>query len=334
MTELPYELPAFARELLRDANSILLCTHENPDADGMGSLLACGLALPRLGFDVARLGEEQLSPTLLTLSGHDTIPLDDGERAYDLAILFDCRVPARLGPHAPALERCAQVLVIDHHPPTADETSAGHDWVVPTAPATTLLALALIGGLGGIETVDADVATNLYAGLAVDTGGFRHPTTTAGALRAGALLVDRGARASEITEILLHQRRPEAIELLSKVMGAADYDADGRIVTLKVSQALLHECGAITEEAEGLISIASAIDGINLAIMFLEGDHGNWRVSLRAHAPWRVSEIAHEFGGGGHLLAAGFRSPGPLAELRPRLLHAALEELERGAARR
>jgi nanoRNase/pAp phosphatase (c-di-AMP/oligoRNAs hydrolase) len=64
--------------------------------------------------------------------------------------------------------------------------------------------------------------------------------------------------------------------------------------------------------------------------MFLEGDHGNWRVSLRAHAPWRVNGIAHEFGGGGHVLASGFRSPGPLAELRRKLLGALRVELQRG----
>lgn len=334
MTGSPYVLPAFARDLLREANSILLCTHENPDADGMGSLLACGLALPRLGFDVARLGEDRLPPTLVALPGHDTVPVDDGKREYDLAILFDCRVANRLGPHAPALGRCREVLVVDHHPPLDDEESAGQDWVVPGSPATTLLALALIRELGGIETVDADIATNLYAGLAVDTGGFRHASTTAAALRAGALLVDRGARASEITEILLHQRRPEAVQLLSRVMGAARYDADRRIVTLEVSQELLHACGALTEEAEGLISIASAIEGVRLAVMFLEGDHGNWRVSLRAHAPWRVSQIAHDFGGGGHVLAAGFRSPGPLDSLRDRVLAAAREELARGDSRR
>ena len=334
MTEQPYELPGFARDLLRDSRSILLCTHENPDADGMGSLLACGIALPKLGFEVARLGDDQLPPTLVVLAGHESLPVDDGKREYDLAILFDCRVPERLGPHAPALARCREVLVVDHHPPLEGEDSAGQDWVLPSAPATTLLALALIRALGGIDTVDADAATNLYAGLVVDTGGFRHPSTTADALRAGAVLIDRGARASEITEVLLHQRRPESIELLSKVMGAARYEADRRIVTLEVSQDLLHECGAFTEEAEGLISIVSAIDGVRIAIMFLEGDHGNWRVSLRAHAPWRVSHIARDFGGGGHLLAAGFRSPGPLSEIRERLLAAAFAELERGDALR
>ena len=91
MTELPYELPGFARDLLRVARSVLLCTHENPDADGMGSLLACGLALPRLGFEVARLGDRKLPPTLVPLPGHESIPVDDGSRSYDLALLFDWR---------------------------------------------------------------------------------------------------------------------------------------------------------------------------------------------------------------------------------------------------
>lgn len=333
MTELPYQVPARVLELLRSARTVLLATHQNPDADGLGSVAGFGLALLQLGYRPARLGTVPLHPPLDALPGIDRIPVDDGEATYDLGILFDCRVPGRLGVDAGALARCRQVLVIDHHPTSEDEQSAGEDWIVVSAPATTLLALSLISALGGIESVSADVATNLYAGLVVDTGGFRHPSTTASALRAGGLLVDRGADAPGITEQLLHRRRPEAVRLLAAVLEHARYEAEGRIVFLQVEESTLRSSGARTEEAEGLISIASAIEGVVLSVMHLETAPGQWRVSLRANQPWRVDRIARENDGGGHVLAAGFRTQGELAELQARLLPRLGEELAAGDGR-
>jgi len=333
MTELPYQVPEQVLELLRSAGSILLATHENPDPDGLGSVAGCGLALPSLGYRVARLGTAPLGPPLDSLPGLGSIPVDDGQAEYDLAILFDCRSPGRLGVDSTALSRCGAVLVIDHHPPTDDEESAALDWIVVSAPATTLLALSMINALGGIESVGADVATNLYAGLVVDTGGFRHPSTTASALRAGGLLVDRGADAPGITELLLHRRRPEAVRLLAAVMEAARYEAEGRVVFLGVEHSTLRDCGARAAEAEGLISIASAIEGVALSVMHLEFAQGQWRVSLRAHRPWRVDHVARAYGGGGHVLAAGFRAQGDLAELQAGLLPRLTAELAAGDGR-
>jgi phosphoesterase RecJ-like protein len=333
MTELPYVPPPRVQQLLADARSVLLATHENPDADGLGSLIACGLALPRAGRSVARLGDGPLPMPLDELPGLDRIPVDDGRANYDLAIQFDCRMPARLGDDAAALNRCERILVVDHHPPDPDEDSGATEWIVPTAPSATLLALSLICSVTGIEAVDPDVATNLYAGLAVDTGGFRHPSTTAHALRAGALLIDRGAAASEVTELLLHRRRPAAVLLMAEVMGSARYEADGQIVMLSVPGTVIDRCGALVEEAEGLVSVASAIDGVALAVMHLEYEPGAWRVSLRSHAPWEVNRIARAHGGGGHLQAAGFRARGDLPDLQAELLPELRSELAAGMAR-
>ena len=333
MTELPYSPPAPVRRLLASSHSLLLATHENPDADGLGSLVACGLALPGAGRTVARRGRAPLPLPRDRLPGIDRIPLDDGTREYDLGILFDCRLASRLGEDAGALDRCREVLVVDHHPPVEEDSPAGLEWIVPTAPATTLLALSLINSVAGIEAIGPAVATNLYAGLAVDTGGFRHETTTADALRAGALLIDRGAAAAEVTELLLHQRRPEAVRLLAAVLGAVRYEEAGRIVLLSVTRETLSRCGARVEEAEGLVSVASAIEGVDLAAMHLETEPGEWRVSLRAHSPHRVDRIARAHGGGGHHRAAGFRVDGQLEELQAALRADLAAELGAGGAR-
>lgn len=334
MTEVLYPVPPAALAMVKGASRILLTTHESPDADGFGSLMGCALALPGLGFEVARLGRAELPTPLGELPGVGAVPVDSGDGEYDLAILFDCHVASRLGEDAAALSRCREVLVIDHHPVVPEEEPAGEVWIVDDAAATTLLAHSLLLTLGGTRAISPEVASNLYAGLVVDTGGFRHSSTTAAALRAAAGLVDSGADAPAITELFLHRRRPAAVKLLSLVLASIRYEAEGRIALLSVDRARLDECGARLEEAEAFVSMASAIVGVDLAAMFLESRPGRWRVSLRAHQPWRVDAIAREFGGGGHLLAAGFRTEGDLAALQRQLLGPLRAELAAGEARR
>lgn len=329
-----YPVPSEVLSAVRGARRVLLATHENPDADGFGSLVACGLALPGLGVAVARLGSGTLPTPLDELPGVDQVPLDDGESTYDLAILFDCHSASRLGVDAAALDRCVSVLVVDHHPAVDGDAPAGIAWIVDDAPATTLLARALLLEMGGAALIDARVASNLYAGLVVDTGGFRHSSTSAAALRQAAELVDAGADAHAITELFLHRRSPAAMRLLAAVLGDLRYEADDRIVLLAVSRQLLERCGARLEEAEALVSMASAVAGVDLAVMYLETAAGKWRISLRARVPWRVDEIAREHGGGGHVLAAGFRIEGNLEELQDAFLPRLRAELAAGEARR
>ncbi len=330
MSRAAYPVPASVLERLRGARSILLATHENPDADGFGSLMACALAFPKLGYRVARLGSADVPRPLDQLPGVGEVALDDGSADYDLVILFDCHSAGRLGADQPALARCKAVLVIDHHPVVSGELLDPEAWIVDSAASTTLMVHSLILALDGSEALGSSAASNLYAGLVVDTGGFRHASTTSDTLRSAAELVDAGADAPAITELFLHRRRPEAICLVSAVLAKTRYEADGRIALLAVPLSLLASCGAREEEAESLVSIASAIEGVDLAVMHLEIDSGRWRVSLRAHKPLRVDSLARANGGGGHLLAAGFRTSGGLAALQEQILPGLRAELDGG----
>ncbi|RKZ18473.1 hypothetical protein DRQ53_00100 [bacterium] len=330
MSPAAYPVPASVMERLRGARSILLATHENPDADGFGSVIACALALPRLGYSVARLGPEHPPRPLDQLPGVSEVALDDGSATYDLVILFDCHSASRLGADEPALERCREVLVIDHHPAISSELLDPEAWIVDTAASTTLMVHSLILALDGQEALGPSAASSLYAGLVVDTGGFRHASTTSDTLRSAAELVDAGADAPGITELFLHRRRPAAICLVSAVLAKTRYEVDGRIALLAVPLSLLASCDAREEEAESLVSIASAIEGVQLAVMHLEIGSGRWRVSLRAHKPLRVDSLARANGGGGHLLAAGFRTSGDLVALQEELLPGLRAELDGG----
>src|SRR6476661_6759819 len=105
-----------AVEALRSHDRFLVTTHENPDGDALGSLLATTLALRQLGKDV-----------YMYLSGHAPLPgeytfmaLDDLRRtvpAGDERVLLavDCANESRLGPDPEILHHSPFTIDIDHH---------------------------------------------------------------------------------------------------------------------------------------------------------------------------------------------------------------------------
>ncbi len=79
----------------------------------------------------------------------------------------------------------------------------------------------------------------------------------------------------------------------------------------------MERVGAIEEDCEGLVNYALSIGDAEVAAFFRELPDGRFRISLRSKGGLDVSQIAEEFGGGGHACASGLSVEGPL--------HAAVE---------
>src|SRR5256714_4394652 len=86
-------------EALRAHDRFLIVTHENPDGDALGSLLAMKLGLAGLGKDLVTFlpGESGISGdlSLLNLEGlQRELPADAAERVL---LALDCANAARMG---------------------------------------------------------------------------------------------------------------------------------------------------------------------------------------------------------------------------------------------
>ena len=309
------DLKAIA-DALREHDRFLVVTHENPDGDALGSLLAATLALRSLGKDAvmylaagAPLPHEYGFMPLGELVRE--APADAAERVL---VAVDCASEQRIG-DPEAVGRAPLSLDIDHH---HDNTRFGDvNLVVPDASSTGEVLRDVFAELGVALT--PELAEPLYIALVTDTGRFQYSNTTPKALRLAAELVDAGADIHAVFQQVYETVEFAKLKLLARVLERAEVLEGGRIVVSHLLRSDFADVGAAEPYSEGLIDYLRAVEGAELAVFIREqmgsGAHGH-KGSLRSSIDeLDVSAIARRFGGGGHRQAAGFSSDETLAEI-------------------
>ncbi len=325
----PLVPPVFLKSLLSDHDRFWLATHVHPDNDGMGSMLALGLALRDMGKQVCMFYDGDGPASFELLPGFDTVvPFGQGSFRPEAVLILDCHELVRIGAVANDFVGDERLVAIDHHVVNGGLGDI-EGWVERDAAATAALVHALIPELPGTQ-LDADKSTCLYAALVTDTGGFRFSNTTADALDMAADLARHGADPARIAEAFLYRRRPQALSLLARVLEAAQYRLGGRVVLLRVDQRMLDQTGGCMTETEGFVNFFTSVDNVKFVAMGKQEPDGCWRFSLRANDEYDVQRVAMDFAGGGHRKAAGFESDLDIETIEDQLLMRLGRELERG----
>jgi phosphoesterase RecJ-like protein len=296
---------------IREHERFLVTTHENPDGDALGSLLASSLALDQLGKDsVMYLGGEAPLPSeygFMELGElQRRLPDDAGERVL---LAVDCANESRLGPDPEVLVSAPLVVNVDHH---HDNTRFGTvNLVVATASSTGEVLRDVFAELD--VTLTPELAEALYIALVTDTGRFQYRNTTSKALRLAAELVEAGADVHRVFEGVYESVQFAKLKLLARALERAQIYEGGRLVVSYLLRTDFGEVGAAEPYSEGIIDYLRAVEGADMAALIREPprDTGpTHRVSLRASTDEiDVSAIARASGaGGGHRQAAGFSS--------------------------
>lgn len=300
---------AAAVSTLRRTRSVLLLAHNNPDADSLGSAVALALGLQAAGatvavsFDVPGAVPQSLSQ----LPGmHLVTPADSwlagAADTLDLIVAVDAGSAERLGRLANLFGHGVPVLVIDHH--VSNTYFGDQHFVDPAADATVVLVDELLSRLG--VPLDVDLATLLYAGLATDTGGFRHGSP--GAHRLAARFMEAGVAPQAVLRPITDSHPFGWMRMLSTVLGRAELDpaAIG-------GRGLVHTCVSLEdlqnlrqEEADSVIDILRTSCEADAAAVVIQSAAAQWHVSLRSRGDVSVGAAAIALGGGGHSRAAGF----------------------------
>ena len=212
---------------------------------------------------------------------------------------------------------------VDHH--VSNEGFGTINLIEATASATGQVVHRLLTSIGA--PITADVATNLYAALFTDTGGFRHENTTEAALRLGADLVAAGANPGWVALKSYKSRSVPQIKLEGLAVARLHTEFEGRLVWSQITQEMLDEAGADMMESEGVIDQLQSIDTMAIALLFKENSPGVTKVSVRTRDPYDATAVCTPFGGGGHHRAAGAELREPLAVFEPRVLDVARELL-------
>jgi phosphoesterase RecJ-like protein len=299
-------------EEIRTAHKLIVVSHENPDGDALGSLIAMQQILAALGRDSVMYIDANDLPLpheyqFFSLDGLVTVPPEDlEERVF---VFLDCgnleRNPAE------AFQRPgAHILNIDHH---HDNTRFGTvNLVRPEASCTAEIVWDLMHGLGVAPTIT--IAEALYVGLITDTGRFMYENTGPRAHVMAAELIEAGVDVHEIYRRVYEGVPYGKLALLARGLANVQRYDGGRLTATALSEKDFVDSGAEESYSEGVIDHLRAVQGTAVAALVrdrlgdVDGDGSPRRkVSLRASDERvDVSAIARAQGGGGHRQAAGF----------------------------
>ena len=316
-------------QALREGGRFAVLSHVRPDGDALGSQLALGLSLKRLGKDVRIWNEEGMLEKYSFLPSANllTKPPADPEDV-DVAIALDTAIQNRLGTALPAVRSAKVWINIDHHP-----SNPGYGdlvYINPKAPATGQILFELIRSEK--LPIDAAIAENLYVAISTDTGSFQYPNTTARTFEMAAELVRAGVDVGRVSQLTYENYPRRRAELLRDLLGTMRFEANDRVASFSLSLATAKKLGVLPEHNEGLIDHLRAIHGVIVAVFFEELADGKVRVSMRSKSEKvNVCAICEKFGGGGHVLAAGARIPGTLAEVEKKILEEVRDVVGRGS---
>src|ERR671936_1024701 len=307
---------ATVADAIREHERFLITTHENPDGDALGSLLAMKLALDQIGKDAVMVlvgdaplpGEYAFMP-LAELRRR--WPNDVSERVL---LALDCANESRIA-DPEVLGRVPLSVDVDHH---HDNTRFGRiNLIVPDASSTGEVLRDVFRELG-VE-LTPDIAEALYIALVTDTGRFQYTNTTPKALRLAAELVEAGADVHRIFQGVYESVQFTKLKLLARALDRAQVLEGGEIVVSHLLRTDFDDVGAPGSYSEGIIDYLRAVEGSELAVLIREppqNEDPGKRVSLRSSVDeLDVSAIARMSGGGGHRQAAGFSSDASIAEI-------------------
>lgn len=175
-----------------------------------------------------------------------------------------------------------------------------------TRPATGLLALEIIDALG--VDLTPDMALCLYAAISSDTGSFRFASTTPESMRAAARLMETGIDFAGAAKAMFDTKSRDFLRLQAEVMGDLEVLTAGgvAVAVIRVSRQDRDRHGIAFTQVESLIDAVRTVEGVEVAVVLKQDDHGLWRVSSRSLGAVDVGRACTSQGGGGHVMAAGF----------------------------
>ena len=306
---------ARAVKIIDSAADVWLACHIRPDVDALGSMLAVAQALHARGDCrvVASFGEEPFDvPAILRfLPGLDLLAEPSAVPAQPAVMVsFDASSIDRLGILAGPAAAASELIVLDHH---ASNTGFGTvNLVDPAVAATAVLSCELIDRLG--IPLNAAIATDLYAGLATDTGSFKFSSTTPQVHELAARLLRTGIDPGGISRNLYDRAPFSYMGLLAAALERAKLEPSAArglgLVWTTITKADRERAGLPLDAIDSVIDELRRTDEAEVAAVLKEDDEGTWQVSVRSKEIIDVGAASTALGGGGHARAAGFSAPG------------------------
>jgi phosphoesterase RecJ-like protein len=298
------------KAIIEEGRTFVITTHVNPDGDGLGSEIALARFLLKLGKDVSIINHSTTPPNYRFLDPeNEIIHFDPSLHAQkilqaDVIFLMDTNHLSRLRSLEPHVRQSKAVKVcIDHHL----DRDGGIDLYLIDEPATATgeIVFHFIEYMDK-GSVDAPTARALYTAIMTDTGSFRFPKTDPEIHEIAAELIRLGADPPSIFQEVYEKAEINALQLLGKALANLRTVHAGRVAYMQVTREMFSETGTSEYQTDNFIDYTMRIGGVQIGLLFNELPDGV-KISFRSKGDIPVNQLAKEFGGNGHLNAAGAR---------------------------
>ena len=306
------------RSLISDANTIVLCCHQNPDGDALGSCLGWTEYLHTLGKDAVTIVPDQFPDYLRWLPNTEKIVRYDKHqeqgdlllKTADVIFCLDFNTASRTDKMADTLLATqAKRVLIDHHlgPDMPTVLTVSH----PEASSTSELVFRIVWQLGGFEQQTKKFAVPVYCGMMTDTGGFTYNSSEPDIFFIISQLLTKGINKDKIYRNVYHNYSENRLRLTGYVMlEKLVVDSARHASYFTLTRQDLRRFNFVKGDAEGLVNMPLQIKGLKLSVSLREDTEKEnliW-VSLRSVDSFPCNKVAEEFfNGGGHLNASGGR---------------------------
>jgi len=298
-------------ELINTHENILILTHKKPDGDAVGATMALARALRNKNNIKIMFEEYNRKFNIINiLKDSKEINSDFDIDMINLIIILDCASLDRLGQQE-YLTQNKILINIDHH--VSNNYFANYNFVDLHASSTSEIIYEFIKDM---KLLDKQIASAIYAGIISDTSGFRHPNTSTRTHKIISELLEFKFAFSKIYNRLLMVWMPQETKMLATVIENLELYQE---YSFGISY-LPYE--KIIDRSTGkLIEFIKNIAFVNTAAILIEDKKNICKLSLRSEY-LDVNEIAKEFDGGGHKLAAGGVIKSNILEARQKVINA------------
>lgn len=296
---------------MKESNSFIILTHENPDGDAIGSSLAVATVLKEMGKTNIDVVVKDCPANFMQLPNINMIKNEGQDINYDMAIVVDCPNIKRVASsYIHFIEEAGSVAQFDHH--LNNSMFGDYNVVNSASPACAQILVSSLEYLN-IE-ISKEVATCLIAGIITDTGGFRFNTVTAETFEFAGWALTKGVNISQIYKDVMMTKTKAQFEAEKLAISRIEFFADEKITFTYFTKEDEEKLKIQSGELDGIVDIGRNINGVEVAIFVRERDNG-FKVSFRSNSI-DIAEICMLFGGGGHKLAAGCTIDAPLEEVK------------------
>ena len=290
-----------------------ILTHSSPDGDTLGSGFALCLALQQAGKNARVITDKMPEKWDYLKTG-----VKESEFQAEYIVSVDVAAVSLLGDNEEKY-RDKINLCIDHH--ISNSVQADNVFVDAESAATCEIIYSVICEMG--VKITKQITDCLYTGVSTDTGCFKFSNTTAKTHRIAAALIEAGCDFYRINKAMFDTKTKGRMALEHDLFDTMEYFANGRGAIICVTLDMLKRLNVTSDDIEGIESIPRAIEGVEMGITMKEKEDGIVKISVRTNGGTDASKFCRQFGGGGHLAAAGCSIKGGCEAVKAAVIKAA-----------